>query len=237
MAEYSDRDRLVSALIRADTPALVAVLMGDAWPRDALQVLGEAVLVVATTQQKEIVPAARRCTAELRDRGWAGDAELADQLDGAFGWGPASTLRPLAVGLDELAEVLEGDMTQGGGRIELGTGEVWPEVVFENSDDMDDDEDEDDDRWLYVSCEGSRQAYRDMQIFIGDIAGDPLADRLDTAIQGRGAFRRFHDALERSDERLTQWHGFSDERLRGRAREWLAGEGYAAVPKGIDSVG
>jgi CO/xanthine dehydrogenase Mo-binding subunit len=63
------------------------------WPADALQLLGEAVLVVAARQAHQIEPAARRCATELRERDWGGDAELADQIDAALAWGPPSALR------------------------------------------------------------------------------------------------------------------------------------------------
>jgi hypothetical protein len=33
--------------------------------------------------------------------------------------------------LDELAGVLEGDSSHGGGRIDLTTGEVWPQAAIE----------------------------------------------------------------------------------------------------------
>ena len=51
-------------------------------------------------------------------------------------------------------------------------------------------------------------------------------DRLEVAIAGRGAFRRFKDVLARWPGELERWHLFSNERGRGRARAWLAREGY-----------
>ena len=55
-------------------------------------------------------------------------------------------------------------------------------------------------------------------------------DRLGIAISGRGAFRRFKDQLSRWPELLERWYAFSEDRQRGRARAWLAGEGYAPAP-------
>ena len=51
----------------------------------------------------------------------------------------------------------------------------------------------DPDRWLWVHCEGPRPGYRDMEWFISDIDDPEIADRLEIAISGRGAFRRFKD--------------------------------------------
>ena len=56
---------------------------------------------------------------------------------------------------------------------------------------------------------------------------DPdIADRLEIAITGKGAFRRFKDVLSRWPEELRRYFVLRDERQRGRARAWLAGEGY-----------
>jgi hypothetical protein len=59
-------------------------------------------------------------------------------------------------------------------------------------------------------------------------------DQLGIAIGGRGAFRRFKDQLSRRPELLElleRWYAFSEDRQRGRARTWLAAEGYAPVPR------
>ena len=85
---------------------------------------------------------------------------------------------------------------------------------------------EDSDRWLWVDCEGSRDGYRDMERFIGTVSDPGRADRLDIAITGRGAFRRFRDVLARWPEEVDRWETFSAERRRGRARAWLADAGY-----------
>ena len=51
-----------------------------------------------------------------------------------------------------------------------------------------------------------------------------LRERLERAIHGAGAFRRFRDFVH--DENLTdQWYAFSTDRQLGRAREFLAGRG------------
>ncbi|MFE5703850.1 hypothetical protein [Rhodococcus koreensis] len=46
-------------------------------------------------------------------RGWTGDDELTDQIDAALGVAAAPMLRPLAVDLDELTSMLEGDAVHG----------------------------------------------------------------------------------------------------------------------------
>src|ERR1019366_6011058 len=140
--------------------------------------------------------------------------------------------RPLHIDLEQLAAILEGDLRDGGGRIDLTTGEVWPQAAFEyggttdiDHDDEDDDEDEDTSRWLRVDCEGSRASDHDMAEFIATIPDPDLADRLDRAIQGKGAFGRFKNQLARHPTAFARWISFSAERQRGRARQWLAQTG------------
>jgi hypothetical protein len=84
---------------------------------------------------------------------------------------------------------------------------------------------------LWVHCEGSRAGYSDMEWFIAELKEPEVADRLSIAISGHGAFRRFKDVLSRWPDLMERWHGFSEDRQRGRARSWLADNGYAAIPR------
>ncbi len=205
-----DREALThlrSVIARRDHPGLVAALSQPSWPADSLQLIGDGVL---------------------------GDQELAEVLNGALGAGPTPMLRPLPVDLEELSMILEGDPVHGGGRIDLRTGEVWPQSAIEYAEDVgeiDEEDDDDADRWLWVHCEGSRDGFRDMEWFIENLDDADFADRLARAIAGRGAFRRFKDRLSERADLLTRWHAFSSDRHRGRARSWLAAEGYMAIPQ------
>jgi hypothetical protein len=221
--------QLRGATARADAPVLMGLLRSSQWPRDALQLVGDAVLVVAANGSSEASIFAQRCAAALGERDWEGDAELAAALAAAANAGPAPLLRPVPVDLDELGSVLEGDPLHGGGRIDLRTGEVWPHFAFDGfSDDYEeDDEGQDESRWLWVDPQGSRSGYRDMELFIGTVNDPDLADRLSTAIAGRGAFGRFKEAIAFDAGAEERWYTFSEDRLRGRARSWLASEGYS----------
>jgi hypothetical protein len=232
MAPMRDEGRaqLRSGVARSDGVAVVQFLIGKPWPEHALQLIGDALQVALRQQVKEAPGLAGECVAALRVRGWEGEEELADLLEARLGTAPSRFLRPLAVDLEELATVLEGDPIYGGGRIDLQTGEVWPKAAIEYVEEIggeNEDEADDPDRWLRVDCEGSRPGHRDMEWFVSDIDNPDIADRLRIAISGRGAFRRFKDTLYRWPDLLTRWHAFSDDRQRGRARAWLADEGYA----------
>ncbi len=213
---------------------LVSVLGSDGWSDYPLQFVGDGLLAAVRDEVAGAPDLARECRRRLEDRIWTGDRELAEALAAAVGDGPDPDLRELAVSLEELAEVLEGDPVHGGGRIDRQTGEVWPQSA---TDDLefrgDEEEDEDDeDRWLYVESEGSRDGYRDMELFIADVEeSDPaFAEELSRALGGRRPFRRFGDAVWRRPEQLTRWQWFSNDRHRGRARHWLAVEGITPTP-------
>lgn len=233
MEPRDQRAELRGAVYRNDIPALLAELNQEAWPQHALQLIGDGVRIALQARADGVEEAAERCVAALRERDWDGDAELATSIDAFFGSGATPLLQPLPVDLDELAGVLEGDVLNGGGRIDLRTGEVWPQVAIEYAEEVgqfDEDELEDDERWLWVECEGSHAAYADMEQFIEGIEDPDRADRMAIAIQGRGAFRRFKDVLSRWPELADQWYAFEEDSQRGRARAWLADEGYEAVP-------
>ena len=224
MNHGEERAELRGAVYRGDAGSLVGILKREAWPENALQLIGDGLLGMFQAPTEGINEAARRCVTALWDRGWEGDADLAAGLEAALGSGPVPLLRPLPVDLEELAGVLEGDPVNGGGRIDLRTGDVWPQLAIEYAEETEEDDD-DDERWLWVECEGSREGYRDMELFIAAIDSTDQVDRLGIAISGRGAFRRFKDQLSRWPELLERWYAFSEDRKRGRARSWLASEG------------
>ena len=156
-----DREALAElrgAAARRDVPAVRAAVAG----RDldaVLQLSGDSLLAEPSE------PLAQECVERLRRRAWDGDAELADALEHC-----PSDLRPLAVDLEELASVLNGDPLLGGGRIDLNTGDVWPQSPY--NDPIEDDADlDDDDRWLWVEA-SSHDGWWDMSEFIETVS-DP----------------------------------------------------------------
>lgn len=231
MDHKQERAELRGAVYRGDAESLVSLLKAEAWPDHALQLIGDGLLGVLPARTDGIEGAARRCVTALRERDWEGDGQLADGIEAALGTGPVPLLRPLPVDLEELAGVLEGDPVNGGGRIDLRTGEVWSQPALEYAEEMGTIDEGDEDRWLWVESEGSRAGYHDMELFIAAVEDPDQADRLGIAIEGRGAFRRFKDVLSRWPDLLDQWYAFSEDRQRGRAREWLAVEGYAPAPR------
>jgi len=233
MGSAEQRAALRAAVYRGDGPAVVDLLGGVGVDDDSLQLAGDGVIAAVMQRVDGAAEAARRLVVGLRQRGWEGDDELADQLEGRLGSRPAAMLRALPVDLEELAGILEGDPLSVGGRIDIRTGEVWPRAAIEyavETGEEAEDAGDDPERWLAVRGEGSREGYRDMELFIASVEDPGRAERLAVAIRGRGAFRRFKDELAGWPGEIERWHAFSEERQRGRARSWLAAVGYRVLP-------
>ena len=68
--------------------------------------------------------------------------------------------------------------------------------------------------------------YEDMADFAEGVSDEVAGRRLERAIRGRGAFRRFkNELIEEYPDLLTAWYAFRDARARRRAVEWLLDEG------------
>lgn len=59
--------------------------------------------------------------------------------------------------------------------------------------------------------------------FIATVKNERLAELLEVAINGKGAFRRFKDVLLSYPEEREGWFQFKDDRIQKRALGWLGG--------------
>jgi hypothetical protein len=84
-------------------------------------------------------------------------------------------------------------------------------------------------RFIEIPMPDSRNGYQDMQLFIETVTDPSLQERLWSAIDGRGAFRRFKDALLSDMNERDRWFAFKDDRVRERVLEWLADEGIEPI--------
>ena len=198
---------------------------------EVLQRAGSAVQVALRVAPERVSPLAISLVQRLQIRDLPGDQELAqDVLAAVRGESPPG--QPLPVDLEELSGLLEGDpVSNEGGFLDLRTGEVIPAVMTDEmmvGADAAIAVDAEPDRWLRVSCEGSRDGWEDMATYVAAVTDSHLRERLERAIEGKGAYRRFRDLI--GDEGLTQaWQDFSDERQIGRARAYLAERGIRAT--------
>lgn len=84
-------------------------------------------------------------------------------------------------------------------------------------------------RYIAVPKTDSHEGYRTMEDFIETVADRRLQAQLARAIQGRGAFRRFKDALLAHPDERERWFAFSTARVRERMLAWLGNEGITAI--------
>lgn len=221
------RRAIRSALVSGDGSKVVAVV-ADADIDRCPQMVGDGLALAVAQQSDGSGLLAQRCVARLRERGWEGDDELATQLEVALDVRTdPSTLLPLQVDLEDVADLLESGEGEGGW-INLATGHTWQAGFLDGNEGLDDEGPDFDDTglWLSVPCFGSRSAFRDMEQFIAGLVDSEMAGRLSIAIEGKGAFRRFKEVVRRSPAIEDDWYEFSTERRLGRARAWLARSGY-----------
>jgi hypothetical protein len=88
-----------------------------------------------------------------------------------------------------------------------------------------------DSRYLRIDPVSSREQYRWMERFIATVEDDELRRRLNIAIDGKGAFRRFKDALMSHPVDRERWFAFRSERLRSCMESWLTAHGIKAVDR------
>jgi hypothetical protein len=177
---------------------------------DVLQLAGTAALVLLAVAPEQGEALAAGIVQRLRLRAVTGDEELAEHLLARLR-GETGEGRELPVDLES------GDVVP---RVATDAGLVGEDVAVNVGDDPD--------RWLYVPCEGSRAAWEDMRAYAAGLPESPLSDALLSAIEGKGAFRRFGEVVHREGW-LTSWQAFRDDRKLGRARWFLAREGIRAV--------
>lgn len=130
----------------------------------------------------------------------------------------------LKIDMDELCLAMEDSSYEHEYYLDFETGEI----LF-LSEYMDDEEtgnlkdkiEEEPDRYERIPKAESHDGYKDMRDFIGMVKDDRLAELLETAINGKGAFRRFKDVLLNYPEERERWFHFNDAKVRERALEWL----------------
>ncbi|PBC39084.1 hypothetical protein CJ179_37425 [Rhodococcus sp. ACS1] len=220
----------VSELREAIAAADAARFLGAVRGRDiddALQQVGAGIPMALQQRREQAEPVAVSVINRLTWRGGAGDEVLAEDLLGCLRGEPLSG-RVVPVDLEMLGSALEGDLGMStGGYVDLRTGDVYDESSTDPmmvGEDAAVEVEAQPDRWLRFNRTGSRDGWRDMAAFAERHHDAALRERLERAIEGKGAFGRFRD-LVHQESLADQWYAFSADRQLGRAREFLAGEG------------
>ncbi|MFF1254798.1 UPF0158 family protein [Pseudarthrobacter sp. NPDC058329] len=220
-----DVSEVRAAIGEGDAAGFLAAVTGHDID-DALQQVGSGIPMALEQRRQEAEPVALSVINRLTWRGGAGDRALAHDLLAALRRERLPG-RVVPVDMDMLSTVLEGDMDLwAGGYLDLRTGQVYgdsatdPMMVGDEAIDVE----EDPDRRLRVDRTGSRDAWEDMAAFAERQHDQALRERLERAIEGKGAFSRFRD-LVHGENLSEQWYTFSADRQMGRAREFLADNG------------
>lgn len=77
------------------------------------------------------------------------------------------------------------------------------------------------DQFLQIEPVPSREQYRMMEKFIETVVHEGLKTQLKDSIVGKGAFRRFKDAVGRHAEERKRWFAFRDVLLHRFIFDWL----------------
>ncbi len=88
-----------------------------------------------------------------------------------------------------------------------------------------------DPNYMRIDPVSSREQYRWMERFIPMVDDRDIQARLVTAIDGKGAFRRFKDVLMSHAAERERWFAFRSERLRVFMEAWLSAHGLRPVPR------
>lgn len=88
-----------------------------------------------------------------------------------------------------------------------------------------------DSTYLRIEPVSSREQYRWMERFIPMVEEPDLREQLGSAIDGKGAFRRFKDVLMSFGAERERWFTFRSERLRVFMEAWLAAHGIKPVAR------
>ena len=208
-----DLSELREAIAAADAARFLAAVHGPDID-DALQQVGAGIPMALEQRRQEAEPVALSVINRLTWRGGAGDRVLAEDLLAGLRREPL-TGRVVPVDLEMLSTVLEGDPDLStGGFLDLRTGQVYDEAATDPmmvGEDAAIDVEEEPDRWLRFNRTGSRDGWQDMAAFAERQHDAALRERLERAIEGKGAFSRFRD-LVHSESLTEQWYAFSTDR-------------------------
>ena len=85
--------------------------------------------------------------------------------------------------------------------------------------------------YMRVDPVSSREQYRWMERFIPMVEDAEVQRRLGSAIDGKGAFRRFKDVLMSFGTERERWFAFRSERLRVFMEAWLTAHALHAIAR------
>lgn len=76
-------------------------------------------------------------------------------------------------------------------------------------------------RFQDIPRRSSPDGYELMAEFAESVWNAKLRARLESALHGKGVFRRFKDALHDEPDEENRWYKFHDDKMRQEVRDWL----------------
>jgi len=143
---------------------------------------------------------------------------------------PSGPLREVPIDWEALEDAFENNAPEVHSYLQLATGEVI-RVVDGVADPQMHARIAADVGYLRVDPVSSREQYRWMERFIPMVEEGELRTRLNQAIDGKGAFRRFKDVLMAHAEERERWFTYRSERLKTFMDAWLTAHSIRAVPR------
>jgi len=138
----------------------------------------------------------------------------------------------LEISWEALEDAFENNAPEVHSYLHLSTGEVL-RVVDGVADPAMHQRIASDTSYLRVDPVSSREQYRWMERFIATVTEPDLRGRLVSAIDGKGAFRRFKDVLMSFPADRERWFQFRTERLRSCMEAWLEAHNLEAVARPV----
>ncbi len=155
------------------------------------------------------------------------DLEPAEEAEEAADLQP---FRDVPVDWEALEDAFENNAPEVHSYLQLATGEVI-RVVDGVADPQMHARIAADAGYLRVDPVSSREQYRWMERFIPMVDNLELRGRLNQAIDGKGAFRRFKDVLMAYAEERERWFTYRSERLKTFMDAWLTAHSLRAIAR------
>jgi hypothetical protein len=152
--------------------------------------------------------------------------------DSDSGTGGAQQLRDIPVDWEALEDAFENNAPEVHSYLHLVSGEVL-RVVDGIADPEMHSRIASDTTYMRIEPVSSREQYRWMERFIPMVEEGELRDQLTSAIDGKGAFRRFKDVLMTYGTERERWFAFRSERLRVFMEAWLTAHGLSPVARPV----
>ncbi|HKO48929.1 MAG TPA: UPF0158 family protein [Polyangiaceae bacterium] len=153
---------------------------------------------------------------------------MADSDSGTGG----AQLRDIPVDWEALEDAFENNAPEVHSYLHLVSGEVL-RVVDGIADPEMHSRIASDTTYMRIEPVSSREQYRWMERFIPMVEEGELRDQLTSAIDGKGAFRRFKDVLMTYGTERERWFAFRSERLRVFMEAWLTAHGLAPTARPV----